>query len=261
MLKSDSKSKDLPRLKVALVCAVVGFVVLSKPAVCANKGELGWLLEQKHNMNGRQRMFISLTKVRVDNLDLGYSLVADVAHSTVSVFHPKKKLRYSTPLEKFSWRLSKAFLYANAEAPPAAKWKKVASGRTNDLTSDCFRCSEETTYFRGSKVGGGYLAGSKRKATVTYSVFVTNEIATSSALVKVIDELQGVPPLIPGFPLFMKSYYSDTRTTRIPIETKEVKKQKLADSVWYVPSGYKTAKNISEVTSGDMTFLQDLVGD
>ncbi len=224
------------------------------------RDEPGWMIQQKHIMNGRQRLLITPTKLRVDNLELGYSLIADSKLSTISAFNSKRGLRFSMPIEKFRWRLAKAFLYANAEAPEVSMWKKVESVKIQNTLADCFRCSEETTYFKGSKVGGGFLAGAKRKATITYSLFVTKEIPIAPVLMRVIDELEGVPQFS-GVPLFMKSFYGDTRTNRIPFETTEIRRQKFKSSIWTVPNQYKTAKDISEITSGDMGFLQDLVNE
>ncbi len=96
---------------IAAICVLA----LNTPfAWSADDSQRGWILKQKHITNGRQSLFVSPKKLRIDNMDTGYSMIADAPRGTLTLHNKSKQLRITIPITEFNSKLARAFVYIGA---------------------------------------------------------------------------------------------------------------------------------------------------
>lgn len=230
----------------------------SREVVAAETAELGWFVSQKHKMNGRQDLFICPTKIRIDDVDLGYSVIADSNSKALTVINSSKRVRFRQPLDRIVSKIARASIYINIEIPPTAAWKKCDEPRVSGPRMACYTCDEKGNEFSGQG-RGGYLAGKKRKLNVRHTVWFSEDIQIFKSLSNVIGDMQGSPHL-GGVPLRMQSQTSDLEPPVLQFDTLRASRQKISSKQFIIPANFKDAKHISEVTSGDSGLLEELLG-
>lgn len=241
-----------------VVCSVVFAIALSivngHVAVAANGVEDGFVISQKHTCNGKQVLYICPNKIRIDNLDPGYSIIADATNGSMWFISTKKQLRFRQPIGKYKSKLAKMSFYANLEIPSVSTWQRCYDEQILNLKGTCYCSQDAINRFSGS---GGYLVSKSRKSVLRYSVYVCKAIRVAKSLEVMLNELQGTPQ-IGGVPLKFITQTGDQR--KYKIETLKVSRQSIAREKWAVPAQYKEAKSEVAVTSGDSSLLEEFVG-
>lgn len=231
-----------------------------QPSIAAGPAKIdGWKFSQKHNINGRQNIFICKKAVRIDNLDLGYSMIADATAGTVVLFNSNKKLRHTKRLNEFAHQLARPFMYASSDIPPVSGWKKNGITSAGNIKAEWYRTEEGTTFFAGNRKSGGFLAGPKREATETHDLLICRETGVAPVLSKFLSEFQCTPD-IGGVPFELRTKYSDSKNVRVIFHTVGTSHDKFDSNTWSVPPQCKETSNESSVTSGDGSLLEEIVG-
>lgn len=243
-------------LALTHICAM--FFWSSCEVVGAETAESGWVISQKHKMNGRQDLLICPTKIRIDNIDLGYSVIADANSKSVTVFNASKCVRFRQPIDRIVSKIARASIYINIEIPLITAWTKITEQRISGMRSECYSCDEKASKFSGQG-RGGYLAGKKRSVIVTHTVWFNKEIPIAKSLSTVVSDLQGAPHL-GGIALRMQSQSTNLEAPTLQFDTIRIARQKISSKQFVVPANFKDAKHISEVTSGDSALLEELLG-
>ncbi len=250
------------RKPICQSCLFTVVLVLMGFSQICRAGQTGdYFLKQKHGFNGNQSLYIGKNMWRLDNPDLGYSLIAFGGSGKVSVFNLKKKLRFDSPLKTFSCQTTKLFRIAAGENLNAMKWQRAEKKEmTGTGKSTCFNAKEVRTYFRGSQ-SGGFLSGDKYHVEVRYRVWISDDIAVSRPLSRILADFQGTPDL-GGIPLKEITEYSDRKEQKLNLETVELRRERFSDATWQVPVNCTFAKELADVISTtDKSELEDLIGD
>lgn len=209
-------------------------------------------------MNGRQEMFICAKKIRIDNLDLGYSVIADADSKSLTVINIPKRLRFRQPIDRIVSKIGRASIYANIETPALSAWKRCKDEQLIGFKGVCYCCVEKTSEFSG-RGRGGYLSGKRTPLTVTHVIIYDMEIPLSKSLSNVINDFQGTPQL-GGVPIKMQNQYSDNSPTIVQFDTLKMSRQKHSAKLFAIDPSYKEAKQITQVTTGDSSLLEELLG-
>lgn len=218
----------------------------------------GWMLVQEHAVNGKQVLYIAPHSLRIDNMNIGYTVIADSKTQTIDFFNDRRKLRYKAPLKSFNYELVKMVRSMLGDDPTAVQWKKVKDGSVGNLGVKCYEASDTSTTFSGSR-NGGYLAGAKHVATVHFSLSVSKDILTTKEFSRLVAELEGTPDL-GGIPIRQFCTFSDSAAVRTNLETTEGKHIAIDTTKWQVPTGYKQANKLSEIMSLEIPGVEDLLG-
>ena len=228
-------------------------------AALAAPSATGWLLSQKHTANGRQLVYVFPEKLRVENVKMGYTLVADAPSGKVWIFNDQRRIMCCVPWDKFEHSFSK-MMEIGGENISKLKWAKAKDPKntvSSGLKTHCFKATDEKLYFKGG--GGGFVSGGSRMVKVDYTIYVAEKITTSPKLLKVLAEMQ-TSPVLDGVPLREESFFNDYRKQRVFLETQEAKQIPDDKKLWDIPK-YRQVRTVTEVTNmTDQTFIEDILG-
>lgn len=214
-----------------------------------------WRLEQKHKLNGRQILLIGDNKWRLENRDLGYTLIADGPKAVVYAFNKNKNLRCSSSFADFNCSAVRLVRVVSGEELKDLTWKPIPHKGSARHPNSYYQATAERTCFKGSK-SGGFLAGAKYSVKVRYTLAVSNEIKLPANVAKVLADFQGTPAF--GVPTQEIFEAADRGAPTSNLETVDIKRIADSQSIWTVPGGYKETKQIADVvTSGDTTLFED----
>ena len=249
-------------LTICLLQLLLGFPTdcSAEPLVRSDrygKNCVGWKLVQKQIFNGHQTIYLFPATIKIENHDLGYTLILDSGKNTANIFSNSKKLRCSIPIEKFHNSVASTLSIAG-ECPAGLPWSKTGGPRLKefgDLSGRWYSADEAKNIFAGSK-HGGYLAGARRIEHVQHLLFVTNSIVVDPALKKIICQLQGEPQL-GGVSLMQYSRCKENGKTVNWLTTEHVEKVKWSQVDWKIPA-FKVADQSEIISSGESNMIEDL---
>ncbi len=238
----------------------IGLILLSSSQTCQASQDCDYSLKQKHGFNGNQRLCVGKNMWRLDNPDLGYTVVANDVSGKITVFSVKKKLRFDAPLKDFNCQTVKLFKIAAGESLNEMKWNRIGKRELPDTgKTTCFQATETRTCFRGSQ-SGGFLSGSKYQVKVKYTVWISDDILVSKQLSRILAEFQGTPDL-GGVPVKRITEYSDRDKPTINLETTLIGRERLSAVTWKTPALFSSAHKLADViNTTDESVLQDLIG-
>lgn len=232
--------------------------LISTPADAATKASLkGWMLEQKHAANGHQIIYVFPEKLRVENTDIGNTLIADEQSGKVWVFSDRRKLACCVDWNRFEHSFSK-MMQVGGENTSKLSWKlskepekTVVAG----LATRAYKASDEKLYFKGG--GGGFMSGGSKHVKVSYTSYIAETIPISPRNCKVLAEMQTMA-VLGGVPL-RGTLHREGRV-RTDLDTISAKQVPNDNKLWAVPK-YKLAASVGDVTNvTDEGFIQDLLG-
>src|SRR5262249_4312030 len=151
------------------------------------------MLVQKHAVNGQEVCYIAPGLLRIENQNIGYTVIADAKAETISFFHDKKKLCFKKRLKDFNYQQVKLIGAIMSEDSAAMRWHKSEDTSLGNQRVSLYKASETRVSFSGSRVGGGYLAGAKRNVLVNLNLYVSKDIVVPKELSRAYAELQGTP--------------------------------------------------------------------
>ncbi len=219
----------------------------------------GWLLTQKHNANGNQRVYVFPQHLRVENLDLGHTVIADAQTGKVWIFNDTRKISCCVNWDKFEHSFSK-FMSVGGENLAKLKWTRTKDPKNTvlaGLPTNCFKAFDEKLYFKGG--GGGFVAGGSRMINVEHTLFLASKIKTSPKLIKVFSEIQ-TGPTLDGIPLKQTSFFAQHNKLKTFLDTLTAKEISNDKKFWTIPK-YKEVPTIADVANvTDKGFIEDLIG-
>ena len=233
---------------------------MSFDQTCVASQSSDYFLKQKHGFNGNQNLYFGKNKWRLDNPDLGYSIIADGESGKISLFNLKKKLRFESPLKDFNCHTAKLCRIVAGENLSELKWRRIGDSKLPEFARSVrYQATETRTYFRGSQ-SGGYLSGSKYFVKVKYTVWIDHETSIPKQLSRILAEFQGTPDL-GGVPVKQITEYSDKANPRSNLETLLVRRERSGAEIWRTPeSCSRTSKLADVVSTTDESMLKDLIG-
>lgn len=245
-----------PILTVSLIISVCASPAI---AATAEANPKGWLLNQKHSANGEQKIYVFPQRLRIENTQLGLTIVGDAQTGKVWLFNDRRKLSCCVNWDKFEHNFAQ-IMQMGGESLPHFKWVKAKNSKgptVAGLTTTTFISSDEKLYFGGG--GGGFIAGGGKKIRVDYTIYIAEKIQTSPRMLKVLAEMQTAPNL-GGVPLQEISHYSDNNKERIFLRTRSAEQIPDDKKLWEIPK-YKQVATQNDVASvTDAGFLEDMVG-
>ncbi len=249
-------SLRLPFLIVLLIgCAITaGVSAAANPPVST-----GWRLTQKHSANGRQNIYVFPERLRVENVDLGYCLIADAQTGKVWVFNDSRKISCSVNWDKFEHSFAK-FMSVGGENIAKLKWSRAKDPKKTaifGLATHCFKAHDDKLYFRGG--GGGFVSGGSRVINVEHTMYLADKIKTSPKLIKVFSEMQTVP-VLDAVPLKETSFYAEHNKLKTYLDTLAVKEIGDDKKLWTLPKYQQMPKVADVVNVTDKGFLEDIMG-
>lgn len=245
-----------PKSNAFLLAITVAITMPPQTGFCAPSNSSCWRLRQNHKLNGKQNLYIGENKWRLENTDLGYTLIADGSKGMIDVFNKNKKLRYRSRFADFNCNAVRLVRVVSGEELKDLSWKRISNKNSLRRSPQTyFQATTERTCFRGSS-SGGFLAGAKYKVHVRYTLAVSNEIKLPGNTAKVLSDFQGAPNL--GIPVQEIIEYSDRSKPTCNLETIEMMHVPMTANLWIAPKEYKETKQIADVvTSGDTSLLED----
>ena len=220
---------------------------------------MGWMLKQKHGANGEQVIYVFPQHLRIENTQLGLTIVGDAQTGKVWLFNDRRKLSCCVNWDKFEHSFAK-IMQMGGESLPHLNWSKAKNSKgptIAGLPTTKYVTTDEKLYFGGG--GGGFISGGGKKVIIDYTIFVANKIETSPKLLKVLSEMQTTPTL-KGVPLQEISFYNDNKKERIFLRTLSAKQIPDDKKLWNIPK-YKQVATQNDVASvTDTGFLEDMVG-
>lgn len=218
---------------------------------------MGWRLSQAQLFNGNQKVYVFPTRVKIENSDLGYTLIMDEPSAVVDIFNDHKKLRCRVPLNKFHSSVASTLSVAG-ECPAGLPWVKTRAPQPKDLANvpgTWYLATEAKNLFAGSE-HGGYLAGAKRVEHAKHMLFVSSAVVVAPALNKIFCELQGEPRL-DGFPLLQFVHFVETGRSKYWLQTTRADKIRFDQVDWKIPD-YKEGSQLDVLTSKESRILEEL---
>lgn len=244
--------------------STAALLIISAFCLCENAGIAaptlsGWVLKQKHSANGEQVIYIFPQRLRIENLQLGLTIVGDAQTGKVWLFNNNRKLSCCVNWDKFEHNFAK-IMQMGGESLPHFKWTKAKDPKgpvVAGLATTRFVSSDEKLYFGGG--GGGFISGGGKKIRVDYTIYAADKIQTSPRMHKVLAEMQTTPNL-GSVPLEEISHYSDNNKNRTFLRTLSAKQIPDEKKLWEIPN-YKQVATQNDVASvTDAGFLEDMVG-
>lgn len=248
-------SLRLPLLTISLI--IGGF---SAPRVESAPAQIssGWLLRQTHSANGEQRVYVFPEHLRIENLHLGTTVVADARTGKAWVFNDQRKVCCCVNWDKFEHSFAK-IMQLGGESLPHLKWTQVKDKKNTviaGLPTNKFMAVDEKLYFGGG--GGGFISGAGKMVLIDYTIYTASKIVTSPKLLKVLADMQ-TTPVLSGVPLQQMSLY-DKKRERIFLNTREAKQIPEDKKLWLIPK-YKQVSTLAQVNSlTDSGLLEDMMG-
>lgn len=219
----------------------------------------GWLLTQRHSANGIQQIYVFPERLRVENKDLGHTLIADAKTGKVWVFNDTRKISCCVNWDRFEHSFSQ-MMSVGGENISKLKWSRTKDSKRTavaGLPTNCYKAYDEKLYFK--RGNGSFIAGSGHMIDVEYTLYVASKIKTSPRLVKVFSEMQTAPTL-DGLPLKQTSYFRQHNKLRRFLDTLAAKEISDDKKFWAVPK-YKVVPTIADVANiTDRSFLEDVMG-
>ncbi len=242
-----------------LIAFAVGCGISANVGAEAAPAFKGWLLTQKHSANGNQRIYVFPERLRIENIDLGNTLIADSQTGKVWVFNDTRKILCCDRWDRFEHSFSK-MMSVGGESIAKLKWSKAKNPSNTlvaGLATNCYKAYDEKLYFKGG--GGGYVSGDSRMIDVEHTMYLANKIRTSPKLVKVLSEMQ-TAPILDGVPLKQTSYFTQHKKLRVFLDTRDAKEIGDDKKFWAIPK-YKLVPTVADVANvTDRGFLEDVMG-
>jgi len=251
-------SLNIFRLSILIASLIAS--AFHSPAIAATTeaNSKGWLLKQKHCANGEQRVYILPQHLRVENVHLGTTVIADAQTGKVWLFSDERKISCCVNWDKFEHSFSK-IMQIGGESLPQLKWNRAKDSKGPVIAgfpTTKYVTSDEKMYFGGG--GGGFLSGGGRKVMVDCTIYATNNITTSPKILKVLSEMQ-TTPVLSGVPLQEISFYRDRKKTKTYLNTLSATQITDDKKFWAIPK-YKQVATPNQVTSvTDGGLLEDMV--
>jgi hypothetical protein len=243
----------------ALIAFVVACGISANNSVAAAPTGKGWQLTQKHSANGTQRIFVFPQHLRIENLDLGNTVIADGDTGKVWIFNDTRKISCCVNWDKFEHSFSK-FMSVGGENVGKLKWTKTKDPKKTviaGLDTSCYKAFDEKLYFKGG--GGGFVAGGSRMINVEHTLYLASKIKTSPKLIKVLSEMQ-TGPTLDGIPLKQTSFFAQHNKLKVFLDTLTAKEISDDKKFWTIPK-YKVVPTIADVANvTDKGFIEDLIG-
>jgi hypothetical protein len=228
-------------------------------AASAQTGVKGWLLTQNHSANGTQHVYVFPMRLRIENIDLGNTVIADAQTGRVWVFNDSRKILCSVTWDRFEHSFSK-IMSVGGESIAKLKWAKASDPKKTviaGLSTNCYKAYDEKLYFKGG--GGGFVSGGSRMIDVEHTMYLASKIKTSPRLVKVFSEMQTAPTL-DGVPLKQTSFFRQHSKLKVFLDTLAAKEVGDDKKFWTIPK-YKQVPTVADVTNvTDRGFLEDVMG-
>ncbi len=255
----------LPRVLFVLIAlSVAEGALLSMPLQAWCQSEKGWLLTQTHPANGKQKVFVFPSHLRIENPNLGYTVVADADSGNVWTFNDARKMVCCLKWDRFEHNFSN-LLDLGGENMARMKWSPAKEKKGPvilGLETETYEAKGDRFTFKGSGGRGGFISGGGKTENIDFTVYTARKIVTNSKLLKVLCQMETIP-IMGGVPLRQTSYYPNRnpKILRVRFDTSAARKISDDKKLWAIPK-YKTVVTVTEVASQtDKAFIKDLLGE
>lgn len=247
------------RLAPTLFLCVITTTLNSAFAATTQESK-GWLLKQQHTANGQQNVYVFPEHLRIENVDIGHTVIADAKSGKVWLFSDERKVQCCVNWDKFEHTFSK-IMQIGGENISKMQWTKAKDSKgplTAGLETTKYVSSEEKLYFGGGR-SGGFISGGGRKIKVDCTLYIADKIKTSPRLIKVFAEMQ-TTPILGGIPLQEMSFYHSRNKEKVYLKTLSAKQISDDPKLWAIPK-YKLVDKPQQVTSvTDSDLIEDMIG-
>lgn len=237
--------------------ALTAMFIIAGSSDALPKRTNGWIVEQFHEINGKEITYISRDFVRLERVNNHYTVLIDERKNKIYFFSEKLGLLYKSPLSDFNFQSVNILRLMTGYTRAADKWKFKGVVRVGNTDSLCYESVDSSNVFRGT-AAGGYLSGEKRLVETVALLYLSKDIPVSKTVSRLLAQLQGTKDL-GKLPLKEVTIWNTERKSKTNLQLVSYKRAVIAEEKGLAPKGYRETTDLNDITNMDKSSAEELL--